>query len=45
MSRRLKITAIAAASLLVIAGGAFLLYYQSLKKTPQYSLALLIVFL
>ena len=42
MSRRLKITLIAVASLLVIAGGAFLLYYQSLKKTPQYSLALLI---
>jgi hypothetical protein len=42
MSRRLKITAIAAASLIVLAGGAFLLYYQSLKKTPQYSLALLI---
>jgi hypothetical protein len=42
MSRRLKITAIVVASLLVIGGGAFLLYYQSLKKTPQYSLALLI---
>ncbi|MFL6375163.1 MAG: hypothetical protein ACJ73D_10895 [Pyrinomonadaceae bacterium] len=42
MSRRLKITAIAAAALVVLAGGAFLLYYQSLKKTPQYSLALLI---
>ena len=40
--RRLKIIAIVLASLLVIACGAFLLYYQSLKKTPQYSLALLI---
>ncbi|MBV9242246.1 MAG: hypothetical protein JO314_09590 [Acidobacteria bacterium] len=37
-----KIALISLASLLVIAGGAFLLYYQSLKKTPQYSLALLI---
>jgi len=40
--RALKITAIALASLIVVAGGAFLIYYQSLKKTPQYSLALLI---
>jgi hypothetical protein len=39
---RLKIALIMLGSVLVIAGGAFLLYYQSLKKTPQYSLALLI---
>jgi len=39
---RLKIVLIMLGSAIVIAGGAFLLYYQSLKKTPQYSLALLI---
>lgn len=39
---RLKIALIMIGSIIVIAGGAFLLYYQSLKKTPQYSLALLL---
>lgn len=41
-SRALKIAGLTLISLLLVAGGAFFIYYQSLKSTPQYSLALLI---
>jgi hypothetical protein len=40
--RVFTVVAIMLASVVVIGGVAFILYYQSLKKTPQYSLALLI---
>ena len=39
--RVFTVVAIMLASLVVIGGVAFIRYYQSLKKTPQYSLALL----
>jgi hypothetical protein len=40
--RNFKIALIMLASVIVIAGVSVLVYYQQLKKTPQYSLALLI---
>ena len=40
--RRLKIALLMLASVIVIAGASVLIYYEQLKKTPQYSLALLI---
>ncbi|MEZ5423409.1 MAG: hypothetical protein R2682_10005 [Pyrinomonadaceae bacterium] len=42
MARVFKIVGIAIASIAVIAGVAALLYWQSLKETPQYSLALIV---
>src|SRR4051812_43608895 len=40
--RIFALVALSAVAILVIAGVAGLLYYQSLKKSPQYSLALLV---
>jgi hypothetical protein len=40
--RLLAITAVLLIAIVLVCGGGFLLYYQSLKDTPQYSLALLV---
>lgn len=42
LKRPFLLAVIVVASLLVVAGGGAFLYYQSLKETPQYSLALIV---